>query len=77
MGEIALPVATVAKDLNGLTFGTVLTREWRGATVRVVVRDNGYEHAGTLHASLSAVARAVTGSAWSGALFFGLRERSR
>lgn len=77
MAEITFVDAPVSKDRNGLTVGTTLTREWRGTQVRCTVRDNGYECDGVLHASLSAVARAVTGSAWSGTLFFGLRERAR
>jgi hypothetical protein len=78
MAEITLPGAEpVAKDRNGLAVGTVLTREWRGTTVRCTVRDNGYEHEGVLYASLSAAARAVTGTAWSGPAWFGLRERAR
>jgi len=78
MSEIVLPLtAPVARDRNGIAIGTVLTREWRGQQVRCTVRDNGYECEGVLHGSLSAAARAVTGSAWSGALFFGLRERAR
>jgi hypothetical protein len=55
--------------------GTTLVREWRGQQLRVEVRENGFEWNGVLYRSLSAVAKVVTGSVWSGPLFFGLVER--
>jgi hypothetical protein len=51
---------------------TVLTREYRGKTVLVTVLDRGFEYEGVVYRSLSAVARAVTGSHWNGYGFFGL-----
>jgi hypothetical protein len=54
--------------------GTMLLREWRGTTHEVVVIEGGYEHQGKRYRSLSAVARAIAGSQWSGPLFFGLRK---
>ena len=52
--------------------GTVLTRIYKGATVQVRVRADGFEYDGTVYRSLSAVARAVTGSHCNGYLFFRL-----
>jgi hypothetical protein len=40
----------------------------------VLVRDNGFSWQGAHYRSLSAVARTITGTAWSGPLFFGLKE---
>jgi Protein of unknown function (DUF2924) len=54
--------------------GTKLLREWRGVAHEVTVVDGGYEHQGKRYRSLSAVARAITGTQWSGPLFFGLRK---
>jgi hypothetical protein len=54
--------------------GTKLVREWRGVTHEVTVIEGGYEHQGKRYRSLSAVARAITGTQWSGPLFFGLRK---
>jgi hypothetical protein len=54
--------------------GTRLVREWRGIEHRVTVRDNDYEYDGRPYKSLSAVARAITGTRWNGPLFFGLRR---
>lgn len=55
--------------------GTVFTRTWKGREVRTVAVDGGYEYEGAVYRSLSAVAKAVTGSHWNGRLFFGLTER--
>ncbi|MEQ1878234.1 MAG: DUF2924 domain-containing protein [Bdellovibrionia bacterium] len=52
--------------------GTVLMREWRGVRHRVRVLREGYEYSERRFASLSEVARAITGTRWSGPRFFGL-----
>lgn len=57
--------------------GTVLTRIWCDQEIRVQVTQGGFEWNGTTYRSLSAVANAVTGSRWSGPLFFGIRARSK
>ncbi len=54
--------------------GTRLIREWRGEPHHVAVLDDGYEYRGTQYSSLSRIAREITGSRWSGPLFFGLRK---
>ncbi len=54
--------------------GTILTREWQGTTHRVRVLEDGFEHEGRWFRSLSEVARKITGTRWSGPLFFGLRK---
>jgi hypothetical protein len=58
------------------TSGTTLVREYRGVEHRVIVRDDGYEYGGRMFKSLSAVARAITGTPWSGLVFFGLKARA-
>src|ERR1700731_1744043 len=54
--------------------GTRLIREWQCRTYEVVVLDNGLSWQGTQYRSLSAIARKITGTAWSGPLFFGLKQ---
>ena len=54
--------------------GTRLMREWRGQSHEVLVLDDGFSWQGTHYRSLSAIARKITGTAWSGPLFFGLRS---
>jgi hypothetical protein len=57
--------------------GTTLTREWKGRELRLRVLEDGYELDGVVHASLSAAARAATGSKWNGPLFWNLTKRGR
>ncbi|MEM6900026.1 MAG: DUF2924 domain-containing protein [Pseudomonadota bacterium] len=55
--------------------GTHLVREWNGRTYRVEVAEDGYVLDGTVYGSLSAVAKRITGTAWSGPRFFGLAKK--
>jgi hypothetical protein len=55
--------------------GTRLVREWHGALHEVEVLEDGYLWRGARHRSLSAIARAITGTKWSGPRFFGLGAR--
>ena len=52
--------------------GTVLIREWQGDTHYVSVLDGGFAWGGEVFGSLSAVARAITGTRWNGRRFFGV-----
>ncbi len=54
--------------------GCRLIREWHGVTHSVIVLDDGFDYRGTRYASLSQIARIITGARWSGPLFFGLRK---
>ena len=54
--------------------GTRLLREWRGDVHQVTVCDDGFDYRGTRYTSLSQIAREITGTRWSGPLFFGLRK---
>jgi len=56
--------------------GTVLVREWHGVTHQVTATEQGVLYRGRLFRSLSEVAREITGTRWSGPLFFGLRTSS-
>ncbi len=57
--------------------GTVLIREWRGVRHRVTVLDHDVVYRGRRFKSLSEVARTITGTRWSGPLFFGLKGRAK
>jgi hypothetical protein len=63
--------------LRRLEPGAVLIREWHGVKHKVAVRENGFSFRGQHYRSLSAVARLITGSRWSGPLFFGLKHRTK
>jgi hypothetical protein len=54
--------------------GTRLLREWQGCTHHVTVVEGGFEYEGQIWKSLSAIASSITGTRWSGPLFFGLRS---
>lgn len=53
--------------------GTQLIREYQGVEYVVTVTRAGYEYQGRPYQSLSAIARAITGTRWNGRVFFGLR----
>ncbi len=55
--------------------GTLLIREWRGVEKVVTVLQDGYEWEGRPYRSLSAIARAITGTRWNGLVFFGLKSQ--
>lgn len=67
----------LGKKRGGLQLGTELTREHNGKIHRVRVLDGGFEYAGQIFRSLSAVAREITGTRWNGHLFFGLKNTVR
>lgn len=58
-----------------LVAGTRLVREWDGVEHGVTVLADGFEFQGRRYRSLSAIARAITGTRWNGPLFFGLRAK--
>ena len=55
--------------------GTRLIREWQGVEHVVTVTVDGFEWQGRPYKSLSAIARAITGTRWNGWVFFGLKSR--
>jgi hypothetical protein len=55
--------------------GTVITREYEGRTLQVAVLRDGFDYEGEVYPSLSAVAKAITGSHTSGFLFFRLNGK--
>src|ERR1700720_1964402 len=56
---------------------TILIREWGGTRHQVTVLENGAMFRGKRYRSLSQVARLITGSQWSGPLFFGLKATAK
>lgn len=70
----ALPKDGVRKGQppRKLTIGTRLVRDWHGVGHTVTVLENGFEYAGQQWRSLTAIAKAITGSHWNGPRFFGL-----
>lgn len=60
-----------------LTPGTRLVRDWHGVGHTVIVLDQGFEYDGRHWNSLTAIARAITGTHWNGPMFFGLALRKK
>ena len=56
--------------------GSVIVREHQGRMHEVVVTPTGFLWAGETYASLSTIARKITGTSWNGPRFFGLRGRA-
>src|SRR5262245_56831498 len=54
--------------------GTILLREWKGRSHRVMMVDEGFAWNGKTYDSLSKIACAITGTRWNGPRFFGLRD---
>ena len=65
------------KDMTAPIVGTKLIREWQGVLNEVTALADGFEWQGRRYQSLSAVARAITGTRWNGPLFFGLRKHGK
>jgi len=70
----------VARNSNPEPFrrippGTRLVREWQNQVHLVNVESRGYEYRGVRYRSLSEIARLITGTRWSGPLFFGLKNK--
>jgi hypothetical protein len=60
---------------NRLITGTQLIREYQGVPHTVIVRDTDFVYEGRPYKSLSAIARAITGTRWNGLMFFGLKRK--
>ena len=55
--------------------GTILSRLYKGQQLQVLVLPEGFEYAGQIYRSLSAVAKEITGSHCNGFLFFNLTKK--
>ena len=57
--------------------GSVLVREWKGKSHRVMVLAEGFAYDGETYTNLSEIAVLITGTRWNGPRFFGLRARAQ
>ena len=67
----------VSRRVRRPAMGTKLIREYQGVEHNVTVTRNGFEYQGRTFRSLSHIAREITGTRWSGPLFFGLTRSGR
>jgi hypothetical protein len=72
-----LGVVTPKRKSPQMASGTRYLREWNGVTHVVEKVAEGYLWNGAVHASLSAIAGAITGAHWSGPRFFGVTRNDR
>ncbi len=70
----ALRRLAAGKNDASLKPGTRLIRQWNGRTIAVTVEVDGFVWDNRSYRSLSAIAREVTGTSWSGPRFFGLHD---
>ena len=70
--RVARALASCGRLAPEVAVGTRLVREWNGRTIDVTATEKGMIWEGRPYRSLSAIAREVTGTAWSGPRFFGI-----
>jgi hypothetical protein len=80
-GELDRLIKAISKTPSGrielprrIKAGAILIREWKGKTYRVTIVDEGFLYEEETYASLSEIAREITGARWNGPRFFGLRQ---
>ena len=74
LGRLARGGRTRAELNRRLKPGVILVRDYQGTRHTVTVVPKGFSWQGGTYTSLSTIARAITGTAWNGPRFFGLRE---
>lgn len=57
--------------------GTRLVREWKGVEHTVTITHDGFDYLGQPYRSLSPIAKRITGTSWSGFVFFGLKTQGQ
>lgn len=76
VGEQHSQIKVNARPTHGVLPGTKLLREFDGRRHMVVVLSNGrYEYEGQAYKSLSAIAKLITGTQWSGPAFFNVNGK--
>ena len=70
--RVARAIASSGRSAPEVAAGTRLVREWNSRTIEVTATKDGMVWEGRTYRSLSAIAREVTGTAWSGPRFFGI-----
>ncbi|MFN3233157.1 MAG: DUF2924 domain-containing protein [Alphaproteobacteria bacterium] len=74
--ELGRTGKVTVKKSNGIKPGTKFLREWDGVTHEVTAAGDGFLYNGDTYRSLSQVARKITGTRWSGPVFFGIKDRA-
>lgn len=72
--SLSVPQSFNTRDPRLPLPGQVISRKYKGYAYLVTVLHNGFEFDGKVYRSLSAIARAITGSCWNGYYFFNLTK---
>ncbi len=72
LNDLGLSARSGKQRKDAPIVGTRFVREWDGQRWEVTVTHDGYEFRGKTYRSLSAIAKAITGTHWNGRAFFGL-----
>ncbi len=57
-----------------LKLGTIIEKEWHGKKYSVITTKEGFIYNNQTYSSLTQIAKEITGTAWNGPAFFGLRK---
>jgi hypothetical protein len=76
-GEIEVNSNANVSQRPAIKPGTRLIRQWNNQVHIVNVEEGNYEYRGSRYESLSEIARLITGTRWSGPLFFGLKIKPK
>jgi hypothetical protein len=63
------------RESSNLRHGTRLVRSWKGEVHEVYASNGGFTYRDKVFSNLSQIAREITGTRWSGPLFFGTKEK--
>lgn len=72
--RLALEKTKSTRSKTSIAEGVELVREWNGIKHKVTSVSNGFEYQGKTYKSLSKVAMEITGTRWSGPVFFGFKQ---
>jgi hypothetical protein len=75
--DLAAGSAPDLLDTSRIKSGTRLVREWQGKTHEVIAVEDGFRYRDKAYKSLSVIARLITGTRWSGPVFFGVKRPSK
>lgn len=75
--EIALGISSEVQAAYRPKTGARYVREYNGRLHEVTVLDDGFDYAGETYRSLSEIAKVITGTKWSGPVFFGLKRNKQ
>ena len=74
-GRAKVSAIRISQDSRLPMPGAIITRQYKGETIEVRVLPEGFEYGGDVYRTLSAVAKAITGTHWNGYHFFRLGKR--